>query len=386
MKKILNILTIFILAFVFAGLSNDVYAVAKCEEIVGVSHNIKSEYVEGSPNNEFYIELSNLGSNVSYELQQVGVNVSGAHISDKSNSDGNLKFISTPDFFDPPTNYFLHLVGEGINCQFDAHFKVIEDSYECKDLTMWQLNDQGEKCTYQNNGCLIPEKEFYIQTTMIKKSDGKTAPAGVRIFHNISGTTWPRSGFTDASGIIKTTQPGLKALTYDLDVEKSVATNYCRYDNALKISLDCKCDVIGEDDPEELPDSQPEKPYSLCKQIPAGPQFDQQREDCYSCTGGDEEKEENKGVWTAIGCIKRDPQSIMQRLISVGLGMSGGVALLTFLAAGFIFSTSQGDPKAYGKAKEMMTASIVGILFVIFSVTLLQFIGYEILKIPGFGG
>jgi len=175
-------------------------------------------------------------------------------------------------------------------------------------------------------------------------------------------------------------------LTYDLDVEKSVATNYCRYDNALKISLDCKCDVIGEDDPEELPDSQPEKPYSLCKQIPAGPQFDQQREDCYSCTGGDEEKEENKGVWTAIGCIKRDPQSIMQRLISVGLGMSGGVALLTFLAAGFIFSTSQGDPKAYGKAKEMMTASIVGILFVIFSVTLLQFIGYEILKIPGFGG
>ncbi len=65
--------------------------------------------------------------------------------------------------------------------------------------------------------------------------------------------------------------------------------------------------------------------------------------------------------------------------------MSGGVALLTFLAAGFIFSTSQGDPKAYGKAKEMMTAAIVGILFVIFSITILQFIGYEILKIPGFG-
>jgi len=124
--------------------------------------------------------------------------------------------------------------------------------------------------------------------------------------------------------------------------------------------------------------------FSLCKQIPE--EQTAQRSACEQCTGGSGEYEGNKGVWTAIGCISRDPESILQKFISVGLGMSGGVALLTFLAAGFIFSTSQGDPKAYGKAKEMMTASIMGIIFVIFSVTILQFIGFSILKIPGFGG
>lgn len=125
--------------------------------------------------------------------------------------------------------------------------------------------------------------------------------------------------------------------------------------------------------------------FSLCQQIPENQT--EAREACYECTGGGEGDDEgNEGVWTAVGCIKRDPVSILQRIISVGLGISGGVALITFLAAGFIFSTSQGDPKATGQAKEMMTASIIGILFIIFSVTILQFIGYSIFKIPGFGG
>lgn len=129
--------------------------------------------------------------------------------------------------------------------------------------------------------------------------------------------------------------------------------------------------------------------FSLCKQI-SEDQVDARglslRDQCLECTGGSLEDEKDGGVWTAIGCIQRDPTSIIERLIRVGLGLSGGVALITFLAAGFIFSTSQGDPKEYGKAKEMMTASIVGLIFIIFSITILQFIGYSILKIPGFGG
>jgi hypothetical protein len=67
------------------------------------------------------------------------------------------------------------------------------------------------------------------------------------------------------------------------------------------------------------------------------------------------------------------------------LGIAGGVALLTILSAAFLFSISQGDPKRTGQAKEMMTAAVIGLLFVIFSVTILQFLGVTVLHLPGFG-
>lgn len=126
--------------------------------------------------------------------------------------------------------------------------------------------------------------------------------------------------------------------------------------------------------------------FSLCDQI-----ADEQSEEkaaCIACTGGSTEagSSDAEGVWTAIGCIQKDPQAIISKFINVGLGIGGGVALITFLAAGFIYSTSQGSPEKVKNAKEMMTASIIGLLFIIFSVTILQFIGWTILKIPGFGG
>ena len=70
----------------------------------------------------------------------------------------------------------------------------------------------------------------------------------------------------------------------------------------------------------------------------------------------------------------------------LGLTMGGGVALLMILGSGFILSTSAGDPKRTGEAKEMLVAAITGLIFVIFSVAILQFIGFSVLQIPGFGG
>jgi len=91
------------------------------------------------------------------------------------------------------------------------------------------------------------------------------------------------------------------------------------------------------------------------------------------------------GIYTAIGCIGADSESIITRLVRIGLGISGGVALLMILAGAFIFSTSQGDPKKAGEAKELITSAVIGLIFIIFSVTLLQFIGVTVLRIPGFG-
>jgi hypothetical protein len=65
--------------------------------------------------------------------------------------------------------------------------------------------------------------------------------------------------------------------------------------------------------------------------------------------------------------------------------MSGAIVLIMILAGAFMLSTSQGDPKKTQDAKELITSAIIGLLFIIFSITILQFVGVSILRIPGFG-
>lgn len=121
--------------------------------------------------------------------------------------------------------------------------------------------------------------------------------------------------------------------------------------------------------------------YSICDQVPV--ELVAQKEKCEDCVGGDGE---NYGIWTAIGCIPRDPETIVSVFLRFGLGMGGGVALLMILGSGFMMTVSQGDPKQIDTAKQWLTSAIAGLLFIIFSVTILQFIGYSVFQIPGFGG
>jgi hypothetical protein len=117
--------------------------------------------------------------------------------------------------------------------------------------------------------------------------------------------------------------------------------------------------------------------FSLCGQIAESSPLRQQ---CESCSL------DRNGVWTAVGCISTKPESMVKAFLQIGLSASGGIAILMMLSAGFILSISQGEPKRTTQAKEMFTSAIVGLLFVIFSITLLQFIGVSLIQIPGFGG
>jgi len=116
-------------------------------------------------------------------------------------------------------------------------------------------------------------------------------------------------------------------------------------------------------------------PYEICKQIPQGDLYDK----CTNCIN------QKDGIWTAIGCIPSKPQNIIQTVIKIGLTLGGGFTLLMILVGGFMLSVSQGDPKKAQDAKERITAAIIGLIFIIFSITILQFIGVQIFKIPGFG-
>lgn len=121
--------------------------------------------------------------------------------------------------------------------------------------------------------------------------------------------------------------------------------------------------------------------YAICRQLNPNSQAFQ---DCRACSGTSAEP--TNGIWTAVGCIRSDPQSIVGAVIRIGIGIAGGVALIMILAAGFMFTVSQGDPKRVGEARDLITSAVIGLLFIVFSVSILQFLGVQLLRIPGFGG
>ncbi len=46
---------------------------------------------------------------------------------------------------------------------------------------------------------------------------------------------------------------------------------------------------------------------------------------------------------------------------------------------------SQGNPEQVQVAREELTAAIVGLLFIVLSLILIQFIGLDVLRLPTFG-
>lgn len=127
---------------------------------------------------------------------------------------------------------------------------------------------------------------------------------------------------------------------------------------------------------QENANTEPSVPFNLCAQIPDAAL----KGHCTSCLS-------SSGVWTALGCInfQNNGANIIKTLITLGLSLGGGFTLLIILFAGFTLSTSQGDPKRVSEAKELITSAVIGLLFIIFSVTILQFIGVSLFRIPGFG-
>jgi len=67
------------------------------------------------------------------------------------------------------------------------------------------------------------------------------------------------------------------------------------------------------------------------------------------------------------------------------LGLSGAIALLLIIVAGYRLMISRGNPENLQNAREQLTAAIVGLLFVIFAFVILQVIGINFLGISSFG-
>lgn len=88
---------------------------------------------------------------------------------------------------------------------------------------------------------------------------------------------------------------------------------------------------------------------------------------------------------TGLGNICPDPTGLVTFVLNLAFWTTGGVAMLLIIYGGFKVLTSSGDPKAVMEGRETITSAIAGLLLVLFSVAILQIIGYNILGIPFFG-
>lgn len=103
------------------------------------------------------------------------------------------------------------------------------------------------------------------------------------------------------------------------------------------------------------------------------------------CTEGGGISCDADGISTAIGCIHTQPAALVKDVLKFLIGISGGIALLLMALGAFGMITSAGNPESLQAGKDRFTQAFIGLLFVIFSVLLLQLIGVDILGIPGFG-
>lgn len=86
---------------------------------------------------------------------------------------------------------------------------------------------------------------------------------------------------------------------------------------------------------------------------------------------------------TAIGKVQTTTQGFIEDIFSFVLTLAGFGGIIVLIYSGYLIMRSQGDKEKIAAARETITSAILGLLFIIFSVVILEIIGVDILRIPG---
>jgi len=393
-KKIILILIITIVPNIIAGTTASAYTVdCKSKFGIDVDSNIASTYIFNTPT-QFTFTLTGLEAGGQYTVTPSSTG--NAVIIGDADPDGNLTVNNFPESNNQLGDQRLRLNGAGLGsqgCNFAVWEVIMSTSsgsgYSCDYVHVYQSRG-GQTCYAGTGGCLQTGIDYTIKARVLIDGNPYSGSLLFQRTKDILG----KQGVNQGNGVYTASFSLGTAGTYTtkvmIDAGNNAVVCYAQHQHALNCGSTC----LGETNiATNVPSgsSSPE-PYKICEQIDRYQgHLEEAYNNCIECVGSDINgqpgTEQNPGgLWTAMGCIPRDPTAIVQNLLRVGLGMGGGVALLMILAAGFLFSISQGDPKRTGEAKELITAAITGLLFIIFSVVILQFIGYTVLQIPGFGG
>lgn len=87
-------------------------------------------------------------------------------------------------------------------------------------------------------------------------------------------------------------------------------------------------------------------------------------------------------VNTALGGIGTTPQEFIKTIFQFILVLAAFGAIIIIIYSGYILITSAGNKERIAAARETITSAVVGLLFIIFSIVILEIIGVDILRIP----
>jgi hypothetical protein len=87
---------------------------------------------------------------------------------------------------------------------------------------------------------------------------------------------------------------------------------------------------------------------------------------------------------TALGCLPYERTEFVMALLRLLTGVAGLIALSIMLFATIQIMTASGDSKKLQSGRDLFSSALAGLLFLIFSVSILRLVGFNILKIPGF--
>jgi len=92
------------------------------------------------------------------------------------------------------------------------------------------------------------------------------------------------------------------------------------------------------------------------------------------------------GIDTALGCLpyKSENGEFTTAILTFLAGITGAISLAVMLAATIQIMTAGGNPEQVKKGKELLTGAVTGLLFIIFSVTMLRLVAGDIIKLEGF--
>lgn len=123
--------------------------------------------------------------------------------------------------------------------------------------------------------------------------------------------------------------------------------------------------------------------YNPCDNLPS-----EGRAKCNQCiyggSSGGTGEQKIVGFWSAIGCIPTNPMAATRGLLNFMLGVGGFFVVVQILIGSFQLLTSRGNTQALQDARERITNSVIALLFIVFSVTIIEFIGVRVLHLPGF--
>lgn len=87
------------------------------------------------------------------------------------------------------------------------------------------------------------------------------------------------------------------------------------------------------------------------------------------------------GAYTGLG--DEDVRFTITQIISVALGLLGIILLVLILYAGFLWMTAAGEEDKIKKAKDILSAAIIGLAIILSAYAITRFVSYNLSQATG---